>query len=334
MYTIDVRNVHEALPLGVQHLYQHGIKRDSRNGPVLQAPEPVTTVYRNPIERLTCHPARDVNTAFLVYEALWMLAGRNDLAPILRYVKTFGNFSDDGRTLHGAYGHRWREHFGFDQVQAVISRLRSDATDRRAVLQMWDGKDLIAQSRDLPCNTAISFQVTPDNKLDMTIFCRSNDVVWGAYFANAYHMSVLQEFVALMVGVPVGVYRQVSVNFHGYLKTLDEALATCHENPYVSGDFMTVPMSLDVSDNPNYPFMTYVHWILDSADKGFVGATPPSAVDQPWASAMFHVLRAHHLYTLVNAEEALAYLGRFYIHGDPTDVIASMRLWLNRRVRG
>jgi hypothetical protein len=51
----------------------------------------------------------------------------------------------------------------------------------------------------------------------MTVCCRSNDMLWGAYGANAVHMSVLQEYVATMVGVEMGEYRQVSDSFHIYL---------------------------------------------------------------------------------------------------------------------
>ena len=43
------------------------------------------------------------------------------------------------------------------------------------------------------------------------------DRLWGAYGANVVHMSVLQELVAHRLGVPVGVYRQVSDSFHVYL---------------------------------------------------------------------------------------------------------------------
>jgi hypothetical protein len=48
-------------------------------------------------------------------------------------------------------------------------------------------------------------------------------MVWGAYGANAVHFSVLQEFIAAAVGVPVGFYWQVANNFHAYLSTLGKA---------------------------------------------------------------------------------------------------------------
>ena len=49
MKVIKARNVHEAFPLALKLLSVHGVKRNSRNGPVLVAPWPVSTVYSHPL---------------------------------------------------------------------------------------------------------------------------------------------------------------------------------------------------------------------------------------------------------------------------------------------
>src|SRR5262249_48082378 len=158
----------------------HGVYRESRNGPVIAIPRPVTTVYENPMQRLTFWPERDVNVAFLVAEALWMLAGRYDLTLPKRYISTFDQFSDDQLTLHGAYGYRWKYAFGINQLAKIADALRSNSDDRRAVLQMWDARlDLGVSSKDIPCNDTATFQINVDGELDLTVFCRSNDIVWG-----------------------------------------------------------------------------------------------------------------------------------------------------------
>lgn len=84
------------------------VKRPSRNGPVLMIDEPVIATYTHPRERVLFNSARDANPFFHLYEALWMLAGRNDVAPLAYYAKNIANYSDDGKTLNGAYGYRWR----------------------------------------------------------------------------------------------------------------------------------------------------------------------------------------------------------------------------------
>ena len=86
--------------------------------------------------------------------------------------------------------------------------------------------------KDKPCNTHIYFQVrrersfqggknTHDDYLDMTVCCRSNDIIMGAYGANAVHLSILQEYIAASVGVYVGRYYQFSNNYHMYQRDID-----------------------------------------------------------------------------------------------------------------
>ena len=224
MKVIDVRNVNAALVHGLDLLRTTGVTVDTRNGPAVVSPEPVTTVYRKPEERVLFLPERDANPFFHLYEGLWMLAGRNDVAGVAQYARNMKTFSDDGKTLNGAYGYRWRTHFHGDQLHVAIQKLIANQNDRRVIVAMWDaGCDSAYTGKDVPCNLAIHFQAWT-GRLDMTVFNRSNDIIWGAYGANAVHMSMLQEFVAGAIGLPVGSYWQVSDNFHAY-KDLFEKLA-------------------------------------------------------------------------------------------------------------
>jgi hypothetical protein len=226
--TIQARNVNDALWAGASMIREHGVVGESRNGPVLRAPCPVTTVYQAPMERVMFHPERDANPFFHLVEALWMIAGRNDLKTLTPYVSNMTNFSDDGgKTQPGAYGHRWREHFQLDQLNWAVRRLKADPNDRRVVIQMYDAEvDQYAADnggKDIPCNLMALPAINVYGSLDLTVFNRSNDMVWGAYGANAVHFSVLQEYLAAQIGVPVGTYFQVSNNFHAYLSTLGKA---------------------------------------------------------------------------------------------------------------
>lgn len=230
MITIQAYNVNDALWSGARMLREMGVARESRNGPVLVAPAPVSTVYLEPTQRVMLHPGRDANPFFHLVEALWMIAGRRDLATLTPYVKNMANFSDDGgKTQPGAYGYRWRRHFHRerDQLAWAIRRLKDDPNDRRVVIQMYDcevDQDAADDGgRDIPCNLMALPTIGVDGRLNLTVFNRSNDMVWGAYGANAVHFSVLQEYLAAMIGVPVGYYWQVSNNFHGYVSTLDKA---------------------------------------------------------------------------------------------------------------
>lgn len=217
MITLNVRNVHQALPEGARCLRVFGVKRESRNGPVLVAPSPVTTLYQCPQERVLFHPERDANPFFHLLESLWMLGGRDDVGWLAAILPRMADFSDDGKRFNAAYGHRWRRHFGRDQLKDVAAALRANPDCRRQVIGIWDARhDLGLQSKDVPCNTQVTVQVGVDGHLDIMVSNRSNDVIWGAYGANAVQFSMLQEYLAARIGVPVGRYWQVSMNTHCY----------------------------------------------------------------------------------------------------------------------
>lgn len=226
MHTLHTRNVNQALPLAMDLIKKVGKSRKSRYGDVLVSPVPITTLYEKPTERVIFWPERDANPFFHFMESLWMLAGRNDVEFVKKYAKRMETFSDDGKTFHAAYGYRWRKQFGADQLSVIARRLKDNPDDRRQVLQIWDAElDLYNQNtKDIPCNLTVNFQVNVDGKLDMYVFNRSNDIIWGCYGANAVHFSMLQEYMAGCIEVPVGRYWQISTNWHGYVETVTPLL--------------------------------------------------------------------------------------------------------------
>jgi thymidylate synthase len=239
MLVIRGTDVNDLYYNGMMTLKMNGVVEETRNGPAIVYPCPVTSVYEKPCQRVLLDKQRKANPFFHLYESLWMLAGRNDVAALNGFITDFGTrFAEPDGMIHGAYGHRWRVAFGFDQLQAIVNRLFTNPQDRQSVLQMWDAnegeyltndgvgqhmKDLRGDWKDRPCNTHIYFRVrdTIGGKvLDMTILCRSNDIVYGAYGANAVHFSVLMEYMAGRIGVGVGTMYQVSNNYHAYVEVL------------------------------------------------------------------------------------------------------------------
>lgn len=216
MYAIRVRNVNEALYVGRSLLATHGKEVSPRGVKTLEYPGIVITEYAHPWERVLFAKSRDANPFFHFFESLWMLAGRQDVAFPSSFVKRMVEYSDDGHTFNAAYGHRWRKQFGVDQIDLVIDRLTKDPETRRAVIAMYGpASDSVYEGKDLPCNTTVYFKQR-DERLHMTVCCRSNDMLWGAYGANAVHFSFLQEYIASKLGVTMGSYTQISDSFHVY----------------------------------------------------------------------------------------------------------------------
>jgi len=326
--TLEVRNVHEALPRAVKLLLDHGVARGSRNGPVLVAPWPVATVYERPVERVLFWPERDANPFFHLFESLWMLCGRDDLAPLLPYVKQMAQYSDDGDAIRGAYGARWVWKLGLDQLSIIVRRLIENPDDRRCVLSMWQtSMDLDVESKDLPCNLTATFQRDSTGRLDMVVFCRSNDIVWGCYGANAVHFSMLQEYLARRIGCPVGTYTQVSVNWHAYLTTLEPLRGLVEHigegNPYdvIHGHVVSTPMR-------DYQIVETVRALYDEATSD--DYLIPHSID-PWAEVFQAVLEAHRIYRTGDAparyDDAVENLKEF---GSRDWCVAAIQ-WLERR---
>lgn len=235
MHVIEARNVNDAYAQGLDLLLRRGNSAASRAGSVLVMDTPVMTIYRRPTERVLFDARRDANPFFHLAEAMWMLAGRNDVKLLDNYVHDFGvRFGEEDGTEHDAYGQRWREHFGFDQLKEIARRLSINRGDRQCVLQMWDATfnvdyDVVVGADDLrgnwktrPCNTHCYFRAQEDGTLDMTLLCRSNDIIYGAYGANAVHFSFMQQYVAALAGLMVGKLYQFSNNFHAYEEVLDK----------------------------------------------------------------------------------------------------------------
>jgi thymidylate synthase len=225
------------------------VSMPSRVGDVLMIPEPVTITYEKPLERVLFNQARDANPFFHLYETLWMLAGRSDIAPLEYYSSKYPEFVQDGDNpdANGAYGARWRDwrvpvgdgsnnrdsaHDSLhginsqvdrgwvrvDQLEVIADRLKKSPNCRRQVLEMWSvHSDLLRndRSKDVCCNTHAYFLINA-GRLDMTVCNRSNDLILGALGANVVHFSFLQEYMAARIGVEVGVYHQFTNNLHTY----------------------------------------------------------------------------------------------------------------------
>jgi hypothetical protein len=339
---LKVRNVQEALPKALRLLDQIGVKRSSRYGDVLYGGS-VTTIYTHPDEKVLFWSARDANPFLHLYESLWMLAGRRDINPLVRYAKKMLEFSDDGIYQHAAYGHRWRRHFhdaqdGYkiDQLATIIDILKRNPDDRRCVLQMWDPTvDLGKSGKDFPCNTAATFQRGLQGELNMTVFCRSNDIVWGAYGANAVQFGTLLEYMALGIGCAVGTYTQISINWHGYLATLAQVdslrpdLMGFVNDPYKSGHVHFIPMetSGDLAQVDEDILM-----LLEEADTGFQG--DDLIESNTWTGMVWCFLKAHHVWKTTPGREryqnSVAVLDLF--RDQKVDWIVAAREWLHRRM--
>jgi hypothetical protein len=231
---IVTRNVNTLFSTALWRLKTSGVQTQTRNGPALYIPEPVLTTVLEPTERVLFYGRRNPNPIFHLMESIWMLAGRDDVKFLRQFNSRIGQFSDDGERFNAPYGFRMRHQFGVDQLVGLIFHLTKEPNSRQAVIQLWDANDLEKDTKDRACNTQMIFAIK-NNKLDLTIFNRSNDFWWGYCGANIVHFTVIQEFVAIALGLDVGRYHTVTTNLHLY-ENLYDAIPDVERPPYY-GDF-------------------------------------------------------------------------------------------------
>lgn len=297
---------------------------------------PFVTEYQQPTERVLWSPYRDANPFFHLMESLWILAGRSDVEFLTTYNKNMANYSDNGTTFHAPYGFRLRNHFiescsddAIDQLATSIELLRKDHDTRQVVMSIWDpAVDLGATTKDMPCNDLIMFKVR-DGELNMTVCCRSNDAIWGAYGANVVQFSMLQEFIACAVGVEVGAYRQISDSFHVYVE--QDTWKKVVNRPDFSADYYdgktgTFPLFRGFKSND------YRWWLAACEDfcDGRAGNIPFfTHVAEPMRKAWeIYQAEADTASKLTRASAAITYLEG---HMHPCDWKMAAVFWLTRR---
>lgn len=210
MIVFKARSPHELYREQLAALLQQGADVEVKGRPTKELLD-VATVIEEPWRRVHIVPGRKANPFLALSESLWLLAGRNDVAALLPYNKRILEFSDDGETLYGAYGCRL-----WGQIPKLVERLQKDPNDRRAVLSIWRHEDLLARTKDPPCNDMIMFKLR-NGLLYMTVFCRSNDIHWGLYAVNLPEFSFLQEYIAAKLGVGLGTQTHISNSLHLYM---------------------------------------------------------------------------------------------------------------------
>lgn len=215
MIHIKARNAPEAYTEALQAMRLNAEKYPSRNGTVMAMPCPVVLEITNPLERVIYDPIRMCNPYFHVMEFVWVMAGMNDVNWIEQFNKGYRAYAEDNGLVHGAYGHRWYTHFKTNQLLSVWQLLRDDPSTRRAVIGMWDPQADLQVKRDLPCNTHIYFRII-DERLEMTVCNRSNDLIWGMLGANVVVFTLLQQLLAEALGKECGPYRVFTNNLHIY----------------------------------------------------------------------------------------------------------------------
>lgn len=170
-------------------------------------------------------------------ELFWYLSKENNLAFIEYYLPYYKNESDDGVSVISGYGQRLFSHNGNDQINNVISLLKTKPTSRRAVIQLFDASDLSADYKSIPCTCTLQF-IIRENKLNLLVNMRSNDAYLGLPH-DVFVFTMLQEIVARSVNVEIGIYKHCAGSLHLYEDHFEKA------KTYISEGWQS-PISMNI----------------------------------------------------------------------------------------
>lgn len=170
----------------------------------------------NPRDRIISCPERNFSPAYAFGELIWYLTGRNDLEMMEYYSKFMSNGTDDGETLNSAYGYRIftgkHPKIGFNQWENAKNLLTNDNSTRQAIIHLHTPND--KKTNDEVCTLSLQF-ILRDNKLDLIVTMRSNDIVLGFTY-DVFAFTILQEMMANELGVELGAYHHNVGSMHIY----------------------------------------------------------------------------------------------------------------------
>jgi thymidylate synthase len=218
-------NINGALPYLAKEVMQNGWTVDARGGQVTREVVFGHIALTEPWAREILIPERKASLPAQIAETMWVLAGRDDVDWLERYLPRARDFSDDGKTWRGAYGPRLRhwptsdtmDHSGLitDQLSWISNLMLRDPLTRRAVATIYDPGIDSQDGKDIPCNNWLHF-IQRGDKLHLHVTIRSNDLIWGWSGINAFEWSVLLEIMAHLVGVPMGELHFSITSLHIY----------------------------------------------------------------------------------------------------------------------
>lgn len=176
-------------------------------------------VIKNPSLNFSL-PYRKLSMKYSDAELKWYWSADNSCETIGQYAKMWLQLSDDGKTNNSAYGYILFKKYGFNQLEQIIELLKKDKYSRRAVLNISDPSIDRINTRDMQCTIAIQFLIRND-KINMTVYMRSNDVYFGLPYDYIFFES-LHHYIAERLNLKIGSYVHNATSMHMYLKDVEK----------------------------------------------------------------------------------------------------------------
>lgn len=170
---------------------------------------------KNPMDNLISLSWRGWTESYANLEWEWYLSQNRSVEVLKTHAKTWDKMHDGSNIVNSNYGYLWNKN---NQLEKVVNILKADPSSRRAVITLYDGKDIDDYALDTPCTLNIVFNIA-HGLLNMSVLMRSNDL-WYGFCNDQYCFSNLQKQVAKQLGIKVGWYYHFANDMHLYSSKL------------------------------------------------------------------------------------------------------------------
>ena len=193
----------------VQHVLKHGEEAAPRGMKTREIEDAVIHI-EDVYHTLPLKIGRGTVPGIGAVEACQLLSGTSFPKTVIAIGPQFKNYTEDNGIFHGAYGLRTK-----GQYDAVLDKLKNDSDSRQAVVTIWNPEyDNQPNKRDYPCTVLHQFRIR-NNRLNMSVYMRSNDVWLGAAY-DFFQFTQVQIALASVLGIEPGKYAHHVGSLHIY----------------------------------------------------------------------------------------------------------------------
>lgn len=179
-------------------------------------------IITNPRNRLMAD-CRTSDLSYSVANFLWSINENGSHADILAYNKHGEKFLDENDQFQCAIPNRLITKDEGNLLKEAARILKEDPMSRRAYIPLVKAADLANEPLDFPCPGYIHFLIR-DDKLNMVVGMRSQSLV-GVFPYDAFLFTMVQEAMALELGIDMGQYVHISDSLHIYDNEIEKAKA-------------------------------------------------------------------------------------------------------------
>lgn len=210
-------------------------------------------VISNPLSGLYSNERRSSQLKYIAAELLYYFNGRNDLKFIEKYAKFWGSIANEDGTVNSAYGNlifsKTNEH-GFNQYNWAYNCLKKDKDSRQAIMHFNMPEHQYESNKDFVCTLNGIFHIR-ENKLNFTVFMRSNDAILGLPTDVAFFTILQQQMCkhlkeTFYPDLTIGTYTHQASSMHLYDRNFELVSGmlkqnfTQSQNPIIKRDLINV----------------------------------------------------------------------------------------------